>query len=92
MSPLKNIIYNCRQATFLIEKKQLQKLGFRETIELRIHLAGCSICILYNQQSRIIHEMVKQLFLDSMKTSGTRLDDDFKQELQERIDAELNKK
>jgi hypothetical protein len=91
MSTLKNIIHNCRQATFLIEKKQFKKLSFREFIELRIHLAGCSVCTLYNKQSRVIHQMVQQLFRDSMKPTGVQLDDSFKQDLQHRIEEELNK-
>lgn len=90
MSYFKRIIYNCKQATLLIEKGQLKPLSFRETIELRIHLAGCSMCKLYNKQSHVINTMVQQLFHDSMQTTFT-LDDDFKTELQDRIEAELNK-
>lgn len=91
MSTLKHIIYNCRQATLLIEKRQFKKLSFREFVELRIHLAGCSMCTLYNKQSQVIHQMVQQLFNDSMKTEGVHLDSGFKLELQYRIDEELNK-
>jgi len=92
MNPLKKIQYNCRQATFLIEKKQIKKLSFREVIELRIHQAGCSACRLYDSQSRLIQQMVQRLFLDSVQSSASHLDDSFKQELQERIEEELNKK
>jgi hypothetical protein len=35
--------------------------------------------------------MVHQLFHDSMQSSAPTLDDDFKKELQERIEEELNK-
>ncbi len=90
MGQLKNIIHNCKQATFLIEKKLVDRLTFRETIELRIHLMGCSVCTLYNKQSRMIHEMVQQLFRSSVN-SDMRLDDGFKKNLKERIEEELNK-
>jgi len=90
MSHLKKIIYNCKQATFLIEKKAFTRLSFREVIELRIHLYGCYFCRLYGKQSRMINDMVQELFRNSMQ-SGIRLDDDFKKELQERIEEELNK-
>ena len=90
MSYFKKVIYNCKQATLLIEKKQIKPLSFRETIELRIHLAGCSMCQLYKKQSHVINIMVQQLFHDSMQTTVT-LDDDFKKELQDRIEEELNK-
>jgi len=90
MSNLKKIIYNCKQATFLIEKKSIQRLSFREAIELRIHLFGCSFCRLYKKQSRVINDMVQELFRSSMH-SEFMLDDSFKKELQERIEEELNK-
>jgi len=90
MNQLKKIQYNCRQATYLIEKRQITRLSFREAIELRIHLAGCTMCKLYKKQSLIINNMVQQLFHDSMKKE-LHLDDDFKKELQDKIEAELNK-
>lgn len=88
MGPLKKIQYNCRKATFLIEKKMTDKITFREQIELRIHLAGCSVCRLYQEQSGKINQMVHQLFHGA---ADTKLDDDFKKDLQERIEEELNK-
>jgi len=91
MNKLKKIQYNCKQATFLIEKRQLTKLTFREAIELRIHLAGCSVCRLFDQQSHIINALVKQLLKDADKHE-IRLDDQYKQQLHTRIEDELNKK
>ena len=92
MNHLKKVIYNCKQATLLIEKKQLTKLSFRESIELRIHLGGCSMCKLYNKQSHMISTMVLRLYHDSMlRTSEAKLDEAFKKDLQDRIENELNK-
>lgn len=91
MSYLKKVQYNCKKATFLIEKKMAAHITFREHIELRIHLMGCSVCRLYGKQSRIINQMVQQLWQSSMPNE-IRLDDNFKKELQERIEEELNKK
>jgi len=90
MSYLKRIIYNCKQATYLIEKKSVGSISFRETIELRIHLFGCGFCRLFSKQSHVINEMVKELFRSS-EVPAARLEDDFKKELQERIEEELNK-
>ena len=90
MSQLKKIIYNCKQATYLIEKRSMGRLSFREVIELRIHLYGCSFCRLYNKQSARINEMVKELFRSSMQPNS-KLNDEFKKELQSRIEKELNK-
>ena len=90
MTYLKKVIYNCKQATFLIEKKSISRLSFRETVELRIHLYGCLFCRIYDKQSQRINEMVQELFRSSMQ-AGFKLDDDFKKELQDRIEEELNK-
>jgi predicted anti-sigma-YlaC factor YlaD len=90
MGMLKKIQYNCKQATLLLEKKVYQQLSFREVIELRIHLAGCSMCRLYGKQSAMINNMVQQLFKDS-ESGSYKLDEDFKKQLQLRIEEELNK-
>jgi len=90
MNQLKKIQYNCKQATFLIEKKLLTRITFREHIELRIHLMGCSVCRLYGAQTRVIGEMVQQLFKSS-QPGEVKLDDNFKRDLQQRIETELNK-
>lgn len=89
MSEFRKIQYNCKKATFLIEKKQMSSISFREAIELRIHLMGCNVCRVYNKQSVMINEMVQKLFRDS--TENYRLDDKFKKGLQEKIEEELNK-
>lgn len=90
MSYLKKIIYNCKHATLLIDKKATTRLNLREIFELRIHLIRCSFCKLYSKQSSVINDMVQELFRSSMSKENT-LDDDFKKELQERIEEELNK-
>jgi len=86
---LKKIAYNCRKATFLIEKQQVEKITAREQLELKIHLAGCSICVTFMQQSLVINQMVKKLFQsDAIKL---KLDDSFKHHLQKRIEDHLEK-
>ncbi|WP_232324588.1 hypothetical protein [Pedobacter cryoconitis] len=84
------MIYNCRKATFLIEKKQLTVLTLREKIELRIHLSGCSFCRLFQKQSIGINKMVYELFHQAVNRE-IRLDDDYKKKLQERIEEQLDK-
>ena len=91
MSDFKNIIYNCRQATFLIEKRMLSKLTFKEGIELRVHLMGCGACTLYVKQSQKINELLKQL-LKSGSIDAVHLDDNFKEAMQGQIEEKLNQK
>lgn len=90
MSEFKSIIYNCRKATFLIDKRVEGKINFREQIELRIHLAGCDVCKLYVKQSAKISDMIKQL-LNTPSAADVRLDDHFKEQLQVQINDNLNK-
>lgn len=90
MNELKKIQYNCLKATFLIEKRMIGRISFREKVELRIHLAGCSVCVLFDQQSRIINNMVKNFF-DHDHITDIRLDDRYKKDLHDRIEEELNK-
>ena len=90
MGYIRDIQYNCKHATFLIEKQMISRLTLREKIELRIHLAGCSVCVLYRKQSRAINQIVKKLF-NQNGPNAAKLDDSFKHDLQERIEEKLNK-
>lgn len=90
MNRLTKIIYNCRKATFLIEKKELSTLSAAEKVELKLHLAGCSICRIFQRQSILINGLIKKrVFLETENLSV--LDEDFKTALQEKIDRQLNK-
>ena len=89
MEALKKITHNCKHATLLIEKKLISRLTLREKIFLRIHLFGCGACRLYQKQTGKINEMVRQLFHSS--AHDAKLDDNFKKDLQDRIEEELNK-
>ncbi len=90
MDELTKIAYNCRKATHLIEKKQIEGLSLREKLELKIHLAGCSVCRTYERQSIAINRMVRELF-HSSKATVIKLDENYKKQMQERIEKELNK-
>lgn len=88
---IEKIAYNCRQATLLIEKKQEVELTNREKLELKIHLAGCYICRVYEEQSILINSMMRQLF-KGKPTEGVKLDDSYKEKLKKKIEDELEKK
>jgi hypothetical protein len=90
MNGPKKIAYNCKKATLLIEKKQLSQLSIREKLELRWHLAGCSVCRLFQRQSLLINTHVQNIF-KSTTQKGKKLDSGFKEELQQRIERELDK-
>jgi hypothetical protein len=86
---LEKIAYNCRQATFLIEKKQGEELTAREKMELKIHLAGCYICRVYEQQSLMISTMARHIFQEGA-SAEIKLDDNYKNRLKKTIDDRLD--
>jgi len=90
MGVIKKIQYNCRHATYLIEKRQHTSLSIKERIQLVIHLSGCSVCRLFQRQSRMINRVARELFQRSAGEQRT-LDDTFKREMQERINERMPK-
>lgn len=88
MSRLKDITYNCKQATFLIEKKQLQGITIAERFQLKYHLTGCSVCRLYQQQSEQISTLLKNHFLQFDDSQYT-LSVDFKRKLSAMISSKI---
>ena len=91
MGTLKKITHNCHKATFLIEKKLIGHITVREHIELRIHLFGCSLCRIYQDQTEKIAEIVRQMF-NSSANDDKQLEDRFKKDLQDQIEDKLDKK
>jgi hypothetical protein len=86
-----NISNNCKKATWLIEKKNLKGISFFQHIELRIHLAGCSICRLYLKQSQLIDTVVDK-FYKRAPGAEPALDEGFKEALEKTILKELKNK
>jgi hypothetical protein len=87
MNKLEKIAYNCRKATLLIEKQQFGRLTVGERIELKMHLAGCSVCRLFQQQSITINKMISELY--NRKPDHGKLDNQFRQSLQDHINKKF---
>lgn len=81
----------CCKSTFLIEKKQIGGISMREKLELKIHLAGCSVCRIFERQSLMINKLVHDLFHEPKVADGFKLDDDFKKKMQDQIMEKLDK-
>ncbi len=75
---------NYKRATFLIDKKNLDGINPIQNIELRIHLAGCFICRLYDKQSQLINHFVRQ-FKHSALPLELRLNERLKKDMEEII-------
>ena len=56
MNPL-NI--SCKKATYLVSKKEENRLSWLEKWQLRGHLTICSLCRRFEQQTGFIGRMVK---------------------------------
>lgn len=89
MNRLKKIQHNCRKATLLIEKQQFGKIGFREKIELRIHLAGCSVCKLFEKQSAVISQAMRDVI--GRRNQHPALTANDKRSMQETVERALRK-
>ena len=89
MDKFQKIAYNCRKATFLIEKQQMVRLSMGERVELKIHLTGCSVCRLFQLQSITINRMIEDLF--RAKGDLRLLENGFKKSLQAQINNRLLK-
>lgn len=86
---IKKIAYNCRKATYLIEKQQIGKITLREKLELKVHLTGCAICVTFMRQSAVINQMARKLV--NADSNTLKLDEKFKERLQKRINTHLDK-
>ena len=84
------IAYNCKQATFLIEKQQSGKITRMEKFQLELHLKGCEVCNIFQKQSALINQFVKDLI--QPEHHEIKLEDGFKETLQKRINEKLEKR
>lgn len=54
------LLLSCKKATFLIEKRELSSLSFKEKIQLKLHTSMCEACRIYEKQSKTIDEALSQ--------------------------------
>ena len=91
MALKEKILLNCETATALVEKKRDQKLDVSERFGLWIHLAYCSFCALFFQQSKIIDDSTKaygEKITNEQK--AYKLDPQRKAQITEAFDRKMN--
>lgn len=54
---------SCKKATYLVSKKEENRLSWWESSQLRAHLGICSLCRKFEQQSGLIGRMARQVQL-----------------------------
>ena len=88
MEPTENILSSCKRATFLIEKQQFKALSLNEQLKLKMHLAVCSWCRIYERQSKNIQLLMSSVFKQSAAQTK-QLDEAFKNKLKNLIKRKL---
>jgi hypothetical protein len=82
----RNTIYNCKQASFLIQKKQQKSIRPNERIKLFIHLLFCDPCKLFLKQSRLIDSAFHQIDKQQFENPSHQLTEPTKIRLQSLVD------
>ncbi len=78
---------SCKQATGLIIKKEQGKLKATQDLELQPHLAICSMCRLFEEQSAFINTALN----NNKIIQETKLTNSEKEELSHSVQSRINK-
>lgn len=84
------LMLNCDKATFLLSKKELDKLGLIEQIKLKIHLLSCKYCLRFAEQSLYITKQVTSISNIDPNNLKLKLSDDQKNNIQNVIDNQIH--
>lgn len=57
---MKFLNISCKKATYLVSKKEAQKLSWLEKVRLRGHMTICSLCRRFEAQTALIGRLAKQ--------------------------------
>ena len=60
-SAMHYMMLSCDTATFLITKRDYQKLRCKENLQLKMHLMGCKLCRSFNEQNTFLSEKLKNI-------------------------------
>lgn len=89
---MNKLMLSCDEATMLITRSEFEELSSIKQFKLKMHLASCSMCRNFKQQSSIISTQVNKLKKE-LDTNKMRivLSEDSKKNLQELINRNLDK-
>lgn len=76
------IMISCKEATFMVSKKEEKKLSWREKFQLKLHLAICKMCRLFEKQSRRISKDAAQLHEHTTEALSTEKKQEMKTALE----------
>ncbi len=58
---LRKVMYNCREATLLIVKREQGKISLFERFRLYYHLLHCGVCRSFQTQSMVINRLTARI-------------------------------
>lgn len=83
------VMLDCDEATYLITKSEVDKIGCVKRIQLEMHLAGCKFCRRFKIQSDLIDQSLKTLenihLHNTDEQLSSKLPKEKKEELQQMI-------
>ncbi len=80
------MMITCKEATFLISKKQQDKLNWFERLQLNLHLMMCKYCRRFAEQVSFITKAIASLKKKVMNQSaGVSLSDEKKQLIKKKL-------
>jgi hypothetical protein len=62
---MKYLMVSCKEATFLMAKKEEGKLSLIEKMQLSVHTSMCSICKLFKKQDSKIREESRHIYAEN---------------------------
>lgn len=80
------MMLSCQRATFLITRREYQKLSCKEKLQLNMHLMGCKFCHAFNTQNAIITSGLNML---KEEPPMVRLSNAKRNEIQQALDKNI---
>ncbi len=66
----------CRHVSRLSSQEMDRRLGFRESLALRAHIAVCAVCREYRRQMRVLRFLIRRRYLVTQDAkTGEKLSD-----------------
>lgn len=84
--PIHTIVLSCKKAAELIDKKSAVALSLKEGIQLQIHTTICEGCKTYQQQSKLIDELLVKHLGNQSETKNNQVEN---KALKEKIISKL---
>ncbi|MBN2614450.1 MAG: hypothetical protein JXR71_02040 [Bacteroidales bacterium] len=79
------LLLDCDTATMLITRQSVEAIPCTKRVQLRLHLAVCSLCRSFNEQSGFISQQIKQWATIDPEHLDLHLSDEQKNRMKEHL-------